>query len=181
VVVPVVNPTVNVFYPDGFHDGLWGGEGVVWGLKAPKDGKHKPNYKPHLERYWWPKLHDTVVYSEILGKHIALPATERGEWLVDKHFGLDFYLLETPVNEVYATGLLQMKRCMLLALVRGQLWPNDDYKRRSGLPLTQRVVCVLRTMISFTYGFINYSFFLERCWTSTLISLCLRQKQIGTA
>ncbi len=110
-VVPVVNKNITtVFYPDGFHKGLWGGEGVVWGILAPKAARHKPNYNPLSERYWFPRLHQTVVYSEILDVHLAMVATERGESLVDKHKGLDLYLLETPVNEVYAVDLLKLKR-----------------------------------------------------------------------
>jgi len=64
---------------------------------------------------------------------MVMHATQRGEWLVDKHFGFDFYLLQTPVNEVYATRLLQIKRCMLLAMARNTLWPNDAYKRQEVL------------------------------------------------
>ncbi len=64
--------------------GLWGGEGVVWGISEPKHSKHYPNYNVGRTTYWWPALHETVVYSEILDKHIAMTATKRGEWLVDK-------------------------------------------------------------------------------------------------
>ncbi len=67
-----------------FRRGLWGGEGVVKGLRAPKPSKHYPNYNVEAVKYWWPRLHDTVVYSEILDCHVAMTATERGEWLVDK-------------------------------------------------------------------------------------------------
>ena len=54
------------------------------GLRAPKPSKHYPNYNHIIPRYWWPKLHETVVYSEILDVHVAMTATDRGEWLVDK-------------------------------------------------------------------------------------------------
>lgn len=42
--------------------------------------------------------------------------TKRGIRLVDEAAGFDKYLLSTPVNEVYATGLLRIKRELLLAL-----------------------------------------------------------------
>ena len=45
--------------------------------------------------------------QSFLEQHIRLHATDRGETLVDRHKGLDSYLLETPVNEVYAMGLLR--------------------------------------------------------------------------
>jgi hypothetical protein len=42
---PVQVANVLVFYPVEFHHGLWGGEGIIKGLKEPPPQKHKPNYK----------------------------------------------------------------------------------------------------------------------------------------
>lgn len=36
------------------------------------------------------------MYSEILDKHMKITVTERTCRLIDQHFGLDLYLLETP-------------------------------------------------------------------------------------
>ena len=44
--------------------------------------------------------------------------SHRGEQLVDKAGGFDYYLLKTPVNEIYAEDLLMIKREILLALCR---------------------------------------------------------------
>ncbi len=41
--------------------------------------------------------------------------------------------METPVNEVYATDLLKIKRCMLLSLIRETLYPEDAVKRKEVL------------------------------------------------
>lgn len=117
-VLPNHTPNVPVIYPREFHDGLWGGEGIVKGLQEPMPVKHLPNTDPVLPKYWYPTLHETVVYSEILDKYIKMHATKRGEMLVHRHFGFDNYLLNTPVNEIYAIGLLKIKREMLLALAR---------------------------------------------------------------
>ena len=57
-----------------------------------------------------------MVHSEILNAHIEVVCTKRGIKLVDEAGGFDHYLLNTPVNEVYATGLLRLKRELLLAL-----------------------------------------------------------------
>ena len=57
-----------------------------------------------------------VAYSEILDAHIDLVCTKRGIKLVDESKGFDYYLLDTPVNEIYAEGLLRIKRELLLAL-----------------------------------------------------------------
>ena len=50
-----------------------------------------------------------------------------------RHHGLDYYLLETPVNEVYATNLLKLKRCILLAMARETLYPDDPVRRKEVL------------------------------------------------
>ena len=83
------NVNIPVIYPDQFHKGLWGGEGVVKGQLMPPPSKHQPNYGKIVPKYWWPKLHHTVVYSEVLDKHIEMHATDRGAGLVDKHNGFD--------------------------------------------------------------------------------------------
>jgi len=114
-IYPVQNPRIYVIYPDKFHDGLWGGEGVIKGMLKRKDGNHR-NFTPPPAKYWWPHLLEGVVYSEVLDKHIELICTKRGIRLVDEAAGFDKYLLTTPVNEVYATGLLRIKREILLAL-----------------------------------------------------------------
>jgi len=128
-VVPNEVANIQPVYPYEFHSGLWGGEGIVGGFKAPPRQKHQPDYGKPRAWYWYPKLYETVVYSEVLNQHIRLHATARGETLVDRHKGLDSYLLETPVNEVYAMGLLRLKREILLALVRGTLWPEDASRK----------------------------------------------------
>ena len=112
---PVQNPRIHVIYPDQFHKGLWGGEGVIKGMLKREDGNHR-NFTPPPAKYWWPRLFEGVVHSEILSAHIEVVCTKRGIKLVDEAGGFDRYLLNTPVNEVYATGLLRLKRELLLAL-----------------------------------------------------------------
>jgi len=116
---PVQNPRIYVIYPEQFHQGLWGGEGVIKGTKEREHSRHR-NFKPPPAKYWWPQLYEGVVHSEILQKHIELVVTKRGVQLVDQASGFDNYLLKTPVNEVYATGLLRIKRELLLALASPQ-------------------------------------------------------------
>jgi len=114
-IYPVQTPRIYVIYPDMFHNGLWGGEGVIKGLLKREDGNHR-NFKAPPAKYWWPTLFEGVVYSEILDKHMEMVCTKRGIRLVDECAGFDKYLLSTPVNEVYATGLMKIKRELLLAL-----------------------------------------------------------------
>ena len=65
------------------------------------------------------------MHSEILSKHIELVMTKRGVRLVDEAGGFDSYLLSTPVNEVYATGLLRIKRELLLTLATPDRLPGS--------------------------------------------------------
>ena len=125
-IYPVQNPRVHVVYPDQFHTGLWGGEGVIKGLLKRPDGNHR-NFTPPGAKYWWPRLFEGVAYSEILDAHIDLVCTKRGLRLVDESKGFDFYLLDTPVNEIYAKGMLRIKRELLLALA-----DKDQFSTRLG-------------------------------------------------
>jgi len=112
---PVQNPRIHVVYPKEFHEGLWGGEGVIKGLLVRPETRHRSFLHPPA-RYWWPRLLEGVVYSEVLDKHIDMVMTKRGVKLVDDANGFDNYILNTPVNEVYALKLLKLKREILLKL-----------------------------------------------------------------
>jgi len=126
-IYPVQNPRIYVIYPDKFHQGLWGGEGVIKGLLKREDGNHR-NFKPPPAKYWWPTLFELVLHSEILDKNIEMIGTKRGVRLVDEAGGFDSYLLNTPVNEIYATGLLRLKRELLLSLVDRDKYVNSGGK-----------------------------------------------------
>lgn len=115
-VVPFQRARIPVLYPNEFHQGLWGGVGVVKGLLEPPPTKHQPNYKPPKETYWWPELFLGVVYSEVLDKHIRVTMTNRAQRLINEAHGLDNYLLKTPVNEIYSHLGLKLKREILLKL-----------------------------------------------------------------
>jgi len=139
-VIPVQNVKIPVIYPDEFHKGLWGGEGVVKGLAERPVPKHKPDYKPPPETYWWPSLHIGVVFSEVLNKHIKVTMTKRAQNLIDKSYGLDFYLLQTPVNEIYSHLGLKLKREILLALANNQeLIPSNVYSKYEAYKVPEEV------------------------------------------
>merc|ERR1711892_60763 len=98
---------------------------------------------PPPAKYWWPSIYQGVVHSEILSRHIDLVMTKRGARLVDEANGFDSYLLKTPVNEVYATGLLKIKRELLLQLsdrnnfVERSPGNSAIYDKFSGFSVTQ--------------------------------------------
>ena len=51
---------------------------------------------------------------------------------VDESKGLDNYLLQTPVNEIYAWRLLKLKRELLLELTDKENFTTRQQRRRSG-------------------------------------------------
>ena len=59
------------------------------------------------------------MHSEILDKHLSLIVTERTLELVDEHHGLDSYILRTPVQDLKSQLGLDLRRHMLLKLIRG--------------------------------------------------------------
>ena len=130
VVQHVQNVPIPIIYPQEFHQGLWGGEGVIKGLIEPEKQRHYPNPRRPKCKYWFPKLELGVVYSQVLNLHIQMPMTLRGRRLVDQHNGFDSYLLETPVNEVYAWDLLKIKREILLKLADPQSDIQDEYREK---------------------------------------------------
>ncbi|TRY70990.1 hypothetical protein TCAL_09301 [Tigriopus californicus] len=125
----IQNHSGIILYPDEFHEGLWGGEGVIKGVQAPKPAKRWPNTGQTVPRYWFPKTHQAVVYSEVLDQALTVTATPYGEYLVDQYGSLDSYLLQEPVNEVYSRFLLRLKREILLALVRRDLYPHNERRK----------------------------------------------------
>ena len=120
-------PRIPILYPDEFHQGLWGGEGVVKGGLEPEWKKHMAHYRPAKESYWFPQLHFGVVYSEILDKHLEVVMTERGQRLIDEAYGLDNYLLKTEVNEIYSHFGLKLKRELLLTLLETKSELQNKY------------------------------------------------------
>ena len=52
---PVQNPRIYVVYPDTFHEGLWGGEGVIKAIIARPVTRHATNKRPPA-KYLWPRL-----------------------------------------------------------------------------------------------------------------------------
>merc|ERR1719334_664494 len=64
--------------------------------------------------------------------------TKRAQRLIDESYGLDHYLLQTPVNELYSLLGLRIKRQMLLALAGGQL-PDEVMTKYQEFIVPQQV------------------------------------------
>jgi len=52
--------------------------------------------------------------------------TARGQRLIDENYGLDYYLLKTPVNEVYSHLGMRIKREILLKLAEAVETGKDE-------------------------------------------------------
>lgn len=86
-VLPIQNVPLPVRYPKEFHQGLWGGEGILKGFRKKVDKRRFPHF-------WMPTLKKTVVYSAVLNKHMEVVGTDRLIQLIYHHKGFDEYLLE---------------------------------------------------------------------------------------
>lgn len=101
--IPVVNPPNS-------EKGLWGGLSIVEYLYKPK------KLKPRSAHLWRPMLEKHTFYSDILDCHINIEVTGRTLELIDKHQGFDFYILETPVQDLVSELGRRLKHKMLIAL-----------------------------------------------------------------
>ncbi|CAB3405530.1 unnamed protein product [Caenorhabditis bovis] len=120
------NPIVGIHPPEA-DNGLWGGERIVkgWIESAPYTKKKV------LPRYWVPKLYfpslkTVVLFSEILNKYMKVTVTERAMRLIDEHYGLDLYILETSELDLDSKFANKLKRELLLTLARKSYYTDDE-------------------------------------------------------
>jgi len=100
-------------------EGLWGGEGVIKGYyqSGPKI-KKKVLPRHWVPRLWFPRLKKNLYYSEVLNTYMRISTTERVLRLIDRHHGLDFYLLETPDIDINSRLGLYLKRQIFIELAK---------------------------------------------------------------
>ncbi|KAG8225619.1 hypothetical protein J437_LFUL004190 [Ladona fulva] len=123
IVRMVKNHPIPVLYPKEHDHGLWGGEGLVKGFQ-----KRHP-MRRRVPHYWMPSLKKSVVYSEILNKHINVVVTDTTLNLIHEHHGLDFYLLKTPACDLKSNLALKLKRKLLLALLKKDFYHENEKKK----------------------------------------------------
>ncbi|CAL2034959.1 unnamed protein product [Caenorhabditis brenneri] len=123
------NPIIGIKTPES-DQGLWGGERVVkgWIESAPYTKKKilPRNWVPKL---FFPALKNVVLYSEILNKYMKVTVTERAMRLIDEHFGLDYYILESQEIDLDSKFANSLKLEMLLILSSGTYYEEDDEKK----------------------------------------------------
>ncbi|KAF5285005.1 hypothetical protein FQR65_LT02317 [Abscondita terminalis] len=123
---PIQNIPLPVKYPIEHNDQLWGGEGVIQGFQK----RHRFNRRvPH---FWVPELHRSVVYSEVLNKHISVIVTKRTIQLINENYGFDHYLLKTLACDLKSLLALSLKRKILQELSDGcPTYQGDPLKQQS--------------------------------------------------
>lgn len=94
-------------YPSEYDKQMWGGEGIIQGFTKKK------HYNRRNPTFWLPTLHRSVIYSEILDKHISVVLTERALQLIHSNYGFDHYILKTPACDLKSLLALGLKRKML--------------------------------------------------------------------
>jgi large subunit ribosomal protein L28 len=112
-VFPIQNIPIPLKFPEEYDKQMWGGEGVVQGfVRKDIDTRRVP-------RFWVPHLQRSVVYSEVLNKHISVIITNRALSLINENYGFDHYLLKTPANDLKSLLPLKLKRKILQELQKG--------------------------------------------------------------
>lgn len=105
--LPVQDTAIPLKYPSEYDQQLWGGEGIIQGFTKKK------HYNRRNPTFWLPTLHRSVVFSEILDKHISVVLTERALQLIHQNYGFDHYILKTPACDLKSLLALGLKRKML--------------------------------------------------------------------
>lgn len=118
------NVPIPLKFPKEMDKGLWGGEAVVQGFVKEKLKRRR------MPKFWVPELKRSIVYSEILNKYMSVTVTERTLSLIDKHYGFDNYILETPVQDLKSQLALDIRRHMLLALANKEGHHEDPEKQQ---------------------------------------------------
>jgi len=84
---------IPVLYPTQSKLGLWGGEGIIPGMKKPKQkGFKRPEYLS--TKLWRPKILKIIFFTEILDRYYALTCTRRTLELIEEAKGFDNYILK---------------------------------------------------------------------------------------
>lgn len=91
MVLPIQNVPIPVKFPKEFHEGLWGGEGIVKGFRKKPEKRRFPHF-------WMPSLKKSAVYSTVLNKHMEVVATDRLIQLILHYQGFDEYLLNVCID-----------------------------------------------------------------------------------
>lgn len=121
---------IPILYPTQSKFGLWGGEGIIAGMKKPKQkGFKRPEYLS--TKLWRPKILKLIFYTEILDNYYSLTCTRRTLELIEQAKGFDNYILKTCESDLKSDIGMKLKREMLIKLAKKEtdLFPNNKDKQ----------------------------------------------------
>ncbi|MFL2660818.1 MAG: 50S ribosomal protein L28 [Alphaproteobacteria bacterium] len=81
--------------------------------KKPLTGNNVSHAVNKTKRRFYPNLHNTSFFSEILGKNIKLKVTSRGIKTVEKNGGIDSYIINTK-NSKLTNETKKLKKVLTL-------------------------------------------------------------------
>ncbi|KRT86776.1 hypothetical protein AMK59_2878 [Oryctes borbonicus] len=123
-IIPIQNVPIPLKFPEEHNAHIWGGEGVVQGFK-----KHD-KFIRRVPHFWIPVLRRSVVYSEVLDKHISVVVTNRTINMIHSNYGFDHYLLKTPACDLKSLLALGLKRLVLQEITKGcPVYTNNPIKQ----------------------------------------------------
>lgn len=125
--IKITNYPIPLTFPKEAHRGIWGGEGIIDGLKSKNNRPDKPR-APFISV---PKLERHVLYSEILDKYMAITVTRRTLLKIDEAYGFDHYILKTPESDLISNLGMKLKQMLLLKIAKKKLSPTlyEKYKQ----------------------------------------------------
>lgn len=123
--IPFIEAPIPVVYPPQSHKGLWGGEGIVEGMKQKRD----LITKEWSARIWKPLILKRIFYSEILDNWMAINVTTTTLDSIDELYGFDFYILKTHEVDLKSKLGMKLKREMLQTLLDKSMHPDNEAKR----------------------------------------------------
>lgn len=121
----VPDQPIHVVRSENSQKGLWGGLGMVEGFEKPK------RMRPRITRVWFPQIERHTFYSEILDLHINIEVTERTLELIDRNEGFDFYILNTPTQDLASEFGRRLQHKLYLALATNETreYIKEKYKQ----------------------------------------------------
>ncbi|XP_074594374.1 mitochondrial ribosomal protein L28 [Brevipalpus obovatus] len=111
------------------NQGLFAGEGLVKGFKLPRKKLHE-RAGHRVPDIWVPNIFRATFYSEVLDKYLSIIVTEHALKMIDELYGIDHYILRTPIQDLQSDLALQLRRKMLIALATKSFHPSDPEKAR---------------------------------------------------
>ena len=90
----IFNFPIRGYISPQLHESLTGGETIIKGYKKTQNPKKKRAPLYRIPKFWVPEVKKSVIYSEILNKHMSVLLTDRVVNLIHEHEGFDNYILQ---------------------------------------------------------------------------------------